>query len=104
MKQSTIEKATLLKNMATDYPDEVKSDKWRNLYFDTEGCAHAGEKIFDSEEVAVEGITYFSEALKTCYTYFLDGTCLSKKMGLPELHPDKKMKMFSHAIPMPEKE
>lgn len=43
-------------------PDEVKADRWRNLYFDHEGRSYRGVNIWPSEREARTGA---EEMLKT---------------------------------------
>ncbi len=35
-----------------DYPDEIKANQWKNLYFDINGKTHFGCMIHPSESVA----------------------------------------------------
>lgn len=86
-----------------NYPDEVISDKWRNLYFDKDGGSHIGGTMRASEVEAAQFGAEFIEQIKEKYSVMVDGTLLSRKSGIPAEHPGKQIKIYSYHIQVPVK-
>ncbi len=73
------------------YPDEIKSDKWRNLWFMKDGRSYLGIKhIFASEQEALER---YKEVMATHgFMHFLVASVVVKKEDI------------SHALQIPVKD
>lgn len=72
------------------YPDEVKSDKWKNLVFTKNGASHIGVRTFNTEQEAKELMDSIEKNLQ-------EGIITGMKTSNARISAQE----YSHAIQIP---